>query len=118
MNLSGPALHDFLNYKQLALDPTVLAEQLLVIHDELDFPVGQLKIQTARSSAGHNGVQSIIDTWHGWQGFSRLRVGIGDNRSVNLPAEDYVLRPFTAAEQPVIDQQIKAAVELLRLKLA
>ncbi len=113
MNESGPAVQDWLQYKKI----TVAPGDLLIVHDELDFPtVGTVKLQRDRSSAGHNGVQSMFDTF-GTQDMWRLRIGIGDNRPLNMPAENYVLQHVAAADQPVMDQAIKQAVELLREKI-
>lgn len=113
MNVSGACLLVFTQRKKLALQP---ASDLLVVHDDLDFPLGEIRWQHDRSAAGHNGVQSIIEVWG--QHFSRLRVGIGSNRESNLPAEDYVLQPFTSAEQPIIDQAIIEATTLIQKNIA
>jgi PTH1 family peptidyl-tRNA hydrolase len=111
MNQSGLALFRFLNYKKIPCQP---ATDLVVIHDEIDLPVGELRDQTDRSSAGHQGVQSIIDQL-GTQNFRRIRIGIGANRLANssIPAEDYVLGKIPAEDQPVIDQTVKQVAELL-----
>lgn len=108
MNDSGPALYDFLKYKHLE-QPFA---DLLVIHDDVDFPLGTVRLDVDRSSAGHRGVQSIIETL-GTQNFRRLRLGIGDNRLANLPAEDYVLQNFSEAEQPVVATMTQTAVDRL-----
>ncbi len=113
MNRSGPALKTFLDYKQIKLGADDQAASLLVIHDELDFPFGEMKLQAGRSSAGHNGVQSIIDSWDGWQDFQRLRIGVGDNRDQGLPAEDYVLQNFSSAEAKQLPAVIDQAVSML-----
>lgn len=117
MNRSGQVLRDFLQFHHLPQQPEDLTASLTVVHDELDFPEETVKLQHARSSAGHNGVQSIIDAWGGWNGFDRLRFGIGDNRQHNIPAEDYVLQNFPADTLPVVDRQIDGAVGLLEKKL-
>lgn len=106
MNLSGASIKSFLTYKHLD------AEQLLVVHDDVDFPLGEIHEQLNRSAGGHNGVQSIIDAL-GTQNFRRLRIGIGSNREVNLPAEVYVLQKFTDDENKVMDTAVDRAVELL-----
>lgn len=108
MNDSGPALYDFLKYKHLA-QPFA---DMLVVHDDVDFPLGTVRIDVDRSSAGHRGVQSIIETL-GTQNFRRLRLGIGDNRLANLPAEDYVLQNFSTAEQPTVATMLQTAVDRL-----
>jgi len=67
---------------------------LLIIHDDMDLPLGEFRLQFGRSAAGHKGVQSIIDAL-GTQDFWRLRIGIG-RPPVGVPSEDYVLSPFSA----------------------
>lgn len=113
MNVSGASLKSFLAYKHLdPLDTT----QLLVVHDDVDFPLGEIHEQLNRSAGGHNGVQSIIDAL-GTQNFGRLRIGIGNNHDVNLSAEDYVLQRFSVAEKTIIDTAVNQTVELLRVKI-
>lgn len=111
MNVSGATLKTFCHKKGL----TCTADTLLVIHDDLDLPLGDLRKQTSRSAAGHQGVQSIIEAF-GTQDFQRWRLGIGDNRPHNVPAEEYVLQEFTAEEWPIIDRAIDHAADLLQEK--
>lgn len=113
MNLSGRSLAAFLNYKHLPLpEPS----DLLIVHDDLDFPLGEIHQQINRSAGGHNGVQSIIDAL-GTQNFSRLRIGVGNNRDLNIPAEDYVLQKFSGDEKKVIDGAIEQATEMISKKI-
>jgi len=70
MNLSGKTVRAILDFYKLSADDTI------VIHDDLDIKLGTFKIATDSSSAGHNGVQNIIDVL-GTQKFKRIRVGIG-----------------------------------------
>jgi peptidyl-tRNA hydrolase, PTH1 family len=119
MNVSGASLLKFLKYKGLMnfITPMQLAAgQMIVINDDVDFPLEKLHEQSNRSAAGHNGVQSIIDTLD-TQNFARLRIGIGNNRELNIPAEDYVLQKFNIDETKIIDQTIDRAVSLLKSKI-
>lgn len=94
MNLSGRAVKSFWT-KNLS-EQIISPENLLVIHDEVDFPFGTWKWQANRSAAGHNGIKSLIEEM-GTQNFSRLRLGVGQpGNSQSL--EDYVLEPFKAEE--------------------
>ena len=52
---------------------------VIVIHDEADFPLGRVKIKFGGSAAGHRGVQSLIDSWR-MDAFPRIRIGIGQRR--------------------------------------
>ncbi|MBI2984869.1 MAG: aminoacyl-tRNA hydrolase [Candidatus Kerfeldbacteria bacterium] len=116
MNHSGPALKRFMAAKRLGFTTANMAESLIVIHDDVDFPIGTERLVHQRTSAGHRGVQSIIDTF-GTKEFDRLRIGIGDNRAAGLPAEAYVLQLFSRAERPVIEQSLHQAVELVKSRL-
>lgn len=90
MNLSGASVSAAMKkYK-------VKADHLIVIHDDMDFPLGTVKVQRNRSSAGHNGVQSIIDA-RGTKDFIRVRVGVGP-RPAQVPGDKFVLQRFTASE--------------------
>lgn len=92
-------------------------EDVLVIHDDFDLELGQFKLHANRSSAGHKGVQSLIDQL-GSQNFSRLRVGIG-HPPEGIEANDYVLERFSPQEQEVLDSiypQILIAVQNWVLK--
>jgi len=87
---------------------------LYLVHDDLDLGVGEWRLQFDRGPAGHHGVESVIQHL-GTQAFWRFRVGIGHPLDPT-PVEDYVLRPFTSAEIPIINQTIdKIAAEILKL---
>lgn len=109
MNNSGQAVKQILKYYP---DAT-----LVVVHDELDFPLGTMRIQKDASSAGHNGVQSIIDSL-GTKDFVRIRLGIDnpENRG-QMPSEDFVLKNFTQEEQPLVKEILDktlAAIETIQ----
>jgi PTH1 family peptidyl-tRNA hydrolase len=94
MNRSGQAVGPLVHWYKLPLD------RLLVIHDDLDLPLGTIRLRPSGSAGGHNGLDSIIQAL-GSQEFPRLRVGIGRPPSGWDPA-DYVLSDFTRDEVPVI----------------
>lgn len=81
MNLSGEAVQGILSFYKLTLD------DIIVIHDDLDIPVGKYKIATDSSSAGHHGVENIIEKL-GTQKFKRIRIGIGIEASIEDSTED------------------------------
>lgn len=94
MNASGEGVRDFLNFFKLS------SEELVVIHDDVDLPSGTIKTTLSSSSAGHNGVQNIIDTL-GTKNFKRIRIGIGRPEKKDgecLPIHEYVLQSFTKEE--------------------
>jgi PTH1 family peptidyl-tRNA hydrolase len=103
MNLSGDSVRKFLDFYKLT------PSEITVIHDDLDIAIGTLKISTKSSSAGHNGVQDIIEKI-GTQEFKRLRIGLGekttDNPSCRIGAHDFVLGKFS-------DQEITQILDLI-----
>ena len=97
MNLSGDSVRLIADFYKI--EP----KDILVIHDDLDFEVGEVKKQFARGSAGHNGVSDIINKL-GTNEFYRIRVGIGSNDQVS--SEDYVLRNISKEDLKNIQSQI------------
>lgn len=104
MNESGEFVKKSLNYYKSS------PEELLLIHDDLDLPLGEVRLQKNRSSAGHKGVQSVIDTL-GTQDFFRLRIGIG--RPTDGDAEKWVLEDFNREEMKEKEKAIEKALELV-----
>jgi len=100
MNDSGQALKLILNFYKIDI-----AEDLLVIHDEVDLPFGDVRMVASASSAGHKGVQSIIDEI-GTQNFHRLRIGVETRKSrQEMPTDAFVLQNFTEEELQKIRQE-------------
>ncbi len=91
MNESGRAVAALLQ------DFYISPGDLVVIHDELDLPLGTVRIKTGGGHGGHNGLRSIIDSL-GTSDFIRVRMGIG-RPAQNVDSADYVLSPFLAGEQ-------------------
>ena len=87
----------------------IMADQLLVVHDELEKPFGNLSIKQGGSAKGHNGLKSIIGVYG--PDFSRLRFGIGRPEDKN-EVPDYVLAPFKESMGQV-QELIQKAVEML-----
>ncbi len=94
MNLSGRSVSGIVNFYKIPL------ENLLVVHDDVDLEFGEIKHQASHGSAGHNGVQSIIDNL-GSNEFQRVRVGIGKPENPNIKTEDWVLQRFSEPEDQV-----------------
>jgi PTH1 family peptidyl-tRNA hydrolase len=110
MNLSG------LSVRELVAEYEVKPEtDLIVIQDELDFPLGTLRIHTRRSSAGHNGIESIIGAL-GTQDFLRIRIGVAPERKVE-DGERYLLAPLRKTDLAVVDGMIDTAVEAVKVIL-
>ena len=80
---------------------------LYLIHDDLDLPVGEWRLQFDRSPAGHHGVESVIEHL-GTQAFWRIRIGIGKPKKI--PVEKYVLQPFSTEEKKKINEVIDTII--------
>jgi PTH1 family peptidyl-tRNA hydrolase len=110
MNLSGLAVRELLREYEASPE-----SDLIVIQDELDFPLGTLRIHTRRSSAGHNGIESIIGAL-GTQDFLRIRIGVAPERKVGDGAE-YLLAPMKKKELAVVDGMLDTASEAVKVIL-
>ena len=82
---------------------------LIVVYDELDFPFGALRIKKRGSSAGHNGMESVIGAL-GTDDFVRVRLGIAPQHAVRDGAR-YVLSPFKKAQLPAVSDLLDRAAE-------
>ena len=91
MNSSGTAVQQALNFYKI--DP----EELIVIHDELEFQFGRVEKKFGGGHKGHNGLRSIIDRI-GAANFYRIRFGVGRPENSNIPVADHVLSNFTSEE--------------------
>lgn len=96
MNRSGRSVQALLLFYKIP------HRNLWLIHDDIDIPLGQFKIQRNRSAAGHQGVQSVIQSL-GTQDFQRIRAGIGALGPKKIPTEKFVLQCFTPSEQKKIN---------------
>ena len=103
MNKSGEAVAPLVRYFKVPL------ERLLVIHDDMDLPLGTLRMRPSGGSAGHNGMLSIFDKL-GTNAIPRLRVGIGRPPGRMDPA-DYVLQDFPKGDEELLKMVIAQACE-------
>jgi PTH1 family peptidyl-tRNA hydrolase len=103
MNLSGRSVRELLGEYQLRPET-----DLIVIYDELDLPMGTIRIRRRGRSAGHNGMESIIGAL-GTQEFLRIRLGIAP--------ETRILRPFSKRQLKVVDEVLDTAVEAVQVIL-
>jgi peptidyl-tRNA hydrolase, PTH1 family len=109
MNLSGASVGSAL--KSLGVDPG----DLIVIHDDIDLPFGQIKFKCGGGHGGHNGIRHIRQVL-GHGDFVRCKVGVG------RPAEggevvSHVLKPFSAAERKVLDKVLEGAADALQVMI-
>ena len=93
----------------LARRYSVEPEQIIVVHDELDLPVGALKVKDGGGLAGHNGLRSIVSHLHS-DAFLRVRIGVGKPASKEQGV-DHVLKKFSKRERTEIDVTIEQAAD-------
>ncbi|HOW23828.1 MAG TPA: aminoacyl-tRNA hydrolase [Sedimentibacter sp.] len=108
MNKSGMAIGEIIRFYKI---PT---ENLVVIYDDIDIPLGTLRIRPNGSAGTHNGMKSIISAIG--SEFPRIRIGIGRNQEMDLA--DYVLQEFSPSERdilaPIIERAGEAALEIIK----
>jgi len=112
MNESGKAIKSIASYYKIDV------KDIIVIHDDAETNLGEIKEVEARSAAGHNGVRSIIDELKTNE-FKRLKLGINseDSSFKNKPLEDVVLKNFSKAEEIIALGVIEKAVEMIISKV-
>jgi peptidyl-tRNA hydrolase, PTH1 family len=95
-------------------------EDYLIVHDDLDIPVGRIKIISGKGPGGHNGIISVINEL-GSKDFIRIRIGIGREK-IGESYVQYVLSPFLREEKPLVEESLERACsaieELIRSGLA
>ncbi|OGH94521.1 MAG: aminoacyl-tRNA hydrolase [Candidatus Magasanikbacteria bacterium RIFOXYD2_FULL_41_14] len=104
MNESGQAISALVNFYKI--NPT----DLIVVHDDKDLPLGEIRVQTNRGPAGHNGIKSIIEKL-GTQNFTRVRVGVAGEMLEKMETADFVLAKFTSEEKKVLEKVLAEAVK-------
>jgi peptidyl-tRNA hydrolase, PTH1 family len=107
MNRSGSAVNALLKWSKI--EPP----QLLVVVDDADLPLGQIRLRASGGSGGHNGLRSIIEALGGNEEFARLRVGIGRSAPVGADITGHVLGKFAAQERALAEQAAASAVEAI-----
>ncbi len=105
MNQTGEVVHSILQDRNLA------ATDLILVYDDLDLPLGSLKIKTYGGAGGHNGLRSVISCLE-TQDFCRLKVGI-DRPPVDEDPAQYVLSPFAQHERERVNAILSKAVDAL-----
>jgi PTH1 family peptidyl-tRNA hydrolase len=107
MNLSGQAARSLVNFYKIPL------EHFLVAYDDVDLPIGTIRLRPGGGSAGQKGMASIIERL-GTQEFPRLRVGIGRPPG-RREAADYVLEDFSQAEKTILEDALERATQAIQL---
>lgn len=113
MNLSGQSIRAVIDWYKLP------PESVLVIYDEMDLPLGKIRLRLSGSAAGHNGMKSTI-AHLGTQNFPRLRIGIGNPKppdALEKNTINHVLGRFSKAESQVLTEVLQLTVEAIDLSL-
>lgn len=117
MNNSGLAVATLVNYFK------VNPQDVIIIHDDLDLPLGKIKVRLGGAAAGHHGVESIISSL-GTDQFTRVRLGIGnlktqssEHKGASVSAEKFVLEPFMHSEKSQVKHMIKQVLKALEILL-
>ena len=106
MNLSGEAVQQLLHFYKL--EP----ERLIVLYDDIDLPLGSMRIRANGSAGSHNGMRSIIACIHS-ENFARIRIGVGKDESLLL--RDYVLKRPGKEEQKTLDEVFVHAADAVEM---
>lgn len=105
MNLSGEAVQLIANFYKIK------PQDILVLHDELDIPLGKLLYKFGGGTAGHNGLKSIASKCS--HDFHRIRIGIGRSNLPNQSVADFVLQDFALTERQVLDPKMSLIAQNL-----
>ena len=106
MNLSGKAVKSVVDFFKID------TSDIIIVCDDLDIKLGQAKIKISNSSAGHNGIKSIIEKLE-TSNFYRLKIGIGRPENKETKLSSYVLGKFNSTEKKVIDKVIDKSAEAI-----
>lgn len=117
MNKSGIAVKLLTTYYKIS------DTDLIVVYDELDLPLGKIKVRLGGAAAGHHGVESIIEAL-GSDKFIRVRLGIGnlktqssEHKHAHVSAEKFVLEPFMHSERSQVKHMLKQSMKALQIIL-
>ena len=109
MNSSGQAVRDLIKFYKIPL------ENLWIIHDDLDLELGKIRIKKDSGSAGHKGIQSIINEL-GAKNFNRLKIGIGP-KPIKIETKRFVLQRFSKNEKEILEKTKEELIHTLREEL-
>lgn len=113
MNVSGPAVQKLLKKNGIPSD------RLLLVHDDVDIPLGEYKFSFESGAAGHHGVESVIHSL-GTKDFWRLRIGVAktietpDGQTIKKKADTYVLKPISQTDLDLMQIAFEKAVKQLK----
>jgi PTH1 family peptidyl-tRNA hydrolase len=105
MNLSGEAISKVANFYKIR------PEDILIIHDDLDIDFGHIRTRLGGSSAGNNGIESVIE--HIGDNFNRIRIGIGPKHPEKINTENFVLTKFDKTENSKMEPLTEEVVSII-----
>ena len=113
MNLSGKAV------LRLCQQKKITPSEVLIIYDDIDLPLGKIRLRRTGSSGGHRGIDSIITSLEA-SNFNRLRIGVGLGKQVETKNHvvDYVLSPFSDSEHSLVCEVLEVAVQALLMSIS
>ncbi|MGL5640193.1 MAG: aminoacyl-tRNA hydrolase [Mycoplasmoidaceae bacterium] len=106
MNLSGECVSKFMNFYKIDI------KNILVVYDDLDLPIGKIKLKKNGSSGGQNGIKDIINKL-GTEEIKRIKIGIGRPKNKNDSITNYVLSKVSAHDQPMFLKSIEKASKII-----
>jgi len=106
MNNSGQAVKAIADYYKIK------TENIWVVCDDIDLPLGKIRVRRKGTSGGHNGLESILGNLKS-KNFSRIKVGIQTENLLNISAEKFVLANFRQKEQVIVSDQIKKVTAII-----
>lgn len=104
MNLSGEVVRDYVKFYKINID------DILIINDDLDLPIGKIKLREHGSCGGHNGLRNIESNL-GSNNYKRLKIGISNDKSIET--KDYVLGKFSREDYDVLEDAIKISANII-----
>jgi PTH1 family peptidyl-tRNA hydrolase len=104
INLSGEVIKKYIDYFKISI------EDILVIHDDLDIPVGKFKLKMSGGSAGHNGLKNI-EMNIGTEEYKRLKIGISNDKAIDT--KEYVLGKLSSIDKKELDEIIDMSEEIV-----
>ncbi|WP_062107772.1 aminoacyl-tRNA hydrolase [Bacillus niameyensis] len=110
MNLSGESIRPMMDYYDIGIN------EITIIYDDLDLPVGKIRLRQKGSAGGHNGIKSTIQHL-GTQQFNRIRIGI-DRPPAGMAVPDYVLGKFSKEDRSVMETAVIKSADACELWLS
>lgn len=107
MNLSGRSVREMAQFYKVS------PADIIVVHDDMDLPLGRLRLRNSGSAGGHNGIKSIISEL-GTEGFWRLKIGVG-RPPAGWDSARYVLAPFAQEELALLEETLDRGVQAVAL---